>query len=82
MTTVRIMMTVRIVMTVTIHGDFDIPLIVRMGVVIVLAAMTHVDCDSHAGGDDHEDSDAMMLSMAMAVVLECSSSAREAPNIP
>ena len=61
MTTVRIMMTVRIVMTVAIHDEFDNPLIVMMGVVIVLAVMAHVDCDSHAGGDDHEDIDAMVI---------------------
>ena len=75
-------MTVGIVMPVTIHDDYDVPLVVMMGVVVVLAAMTHVDCDSHAGGDDHEYIDAMMLPMAMSVVLECSSSARGTPQIP
>ena len=39
-----------------------------------------VECDGHAGGDDHECSDAMMLELAMSVVLECSSPAREAPT--
>ena len=69
-------------MSVALHDEFDSALIVVMGVVIVLALMTHVDCDSHVGGDDHEDSDAMLISTAMAVVMECISSAREAPSIP
>ena len=75
-------MTMGIVMTVAMHDDFGIPMIVMMGVGIVLAVMTHVGCDGHAGVDGHGVIDAMMISLAIAGVRECSSSARGAPTIP